>query len=90
MLGLCGGLFGVGISLLAIHKLAFTICNGGAQQNLALQFVPDPVTLFLSVGYVLVLSAFSSVLPCLRVLTASIPSSVVPERDPKISCRSST
>jgi hypothetical protein len=39
VLGLSGGLFGVRVSLLVIHKLAFTIYNGDAQQNLALQFV---------------------------------------------------
>jgi ABC-type lipoprotein release transport system permease subunit len=70
---LCGIVIGVGVSLLAIHKLAFTIYNGGAQQNLALQFVPDSLTLALSVGYVLVLSALSSILPCFRALTAPIP-----------------
>ena len=73
LLASAGGLIGVGVALLATHDMAFTIFNSGASINLAVHFMPTSATILVALGYVLLLGAFSSILPCTRALRCPIP-----------------
>ncbi|MGH8220991.1 MAG: ABC transporter permease [Steroidobacteraceae bacterium] len=72
-LALAGGLLGAAIAAFATHDLVLTIYNSGAEEALALQFLPSANVILVALGYVLVLGGVSSLLPCIRALRCPIP-----------------
>jgi putative ABC transport system permease protein len=72
-LAFVGALIGVAVAVALIQDMTFAIFNAAAATNTAFHFAPTPEIVIGAVGYVLLLGAFSSVLPCIGALRGPIP-----------------